>query len=266
MTMSTTTPECGDDRRSGPMCRPLGRAGACLIGLAAATMVCGPRVAAAGDGNGSFTIYLQQSFPKQTRTNDQIKQINGMFGVDFDTWDDVANLSIGGQYFRRIDPRWKVGVEVDYSRGSLTGDATVPTEAGPASLKFEQRYSVYADLLAVTHFLPCTTCERWTPFLFGGLGIGYEKDTTTLKLRNEYLDEGLRVENDGWFPVYTAGIGLDVYLGQARTWYVEVGGAYYWGRLTHKVKAEGSLAPAPEVLADNDTTGPNYWIGVGWRF
>jgi len=28
--------------------------------------------------------------PKQTRTNAQIEQINDTFGVDFDTWDDVA--------------------------------------------------------------------------------------------------------------------------------------------------------------------------------
>jgi hypothetical protein len=30
--------------------------------------------------------------------------------------------------------------------------------------------------------------------------------------------------------------------------------------------ARGSLAPAPEVLADTDSTGPNYWLGVGRRF
>jgi opacity protein-like surface antigen len=220
----------------------------------------------AGDGNSSFTFYVQQSFPKQTRTNDQIKQINGMFGVHFDTWDDVANLSIGGQYFRKVDPNWQVGVEVDYSRGSISGRADVPTEAGEAGLRFEQKYSVYSDLLAVAHYLPCRTCERWTPFIYGGVGIGYEKDTTTLALRNAYIDEGLRVDNDGWFPVYTVGVGLDVYLSRARTLYVEAGGAYYWGRLTHKVKAEGALAPAPEVLADNDTTGPNIWVGIGWRF
>jgi hypothetical protein len=213
-----------------------------------------------------FTVYLQQAFPKQTNTNEQIEQINEMFGVDFDTWDDVANLSIGGKFFAQVSPYWLVGAEVDYSRGGIEGSATVMTEAGPASLEFEQKYSIYTDLLAVAHFLPCPNCTSVTPFVLLGGGIGYEEDTTTLTLRNEYLDEGLRVENDGFFPVWTVGVGCDIFLSRRRSWYLDVGVAYYWGRLTHMVPAEGSLAPAPEVEADSDTTGPNYWIGFGKRF
>lgn len=213
-----------------------------------------------------FTVYLQQSFPKQTNTNKQIQQINDTFGVHFEDWGDVANLNLGLQLFRQVSPYWKVGGQVDYSRGSISGKATIDTEAGPARLAFEQKYSVYADVYAVAHFLPCPDCERVIPFVYGGVGIAYEKDQTTLTLRNDYIDEGLKVDNDGTFPSYSVGIGADIPFGADRSWYAEVGGAYVWARLKHMVDAHGSLAPAPRVEADTDSTGPNYWIGIGRRF
>ena len=214
----------------------------------------------------SLVVYLQQAFPKQTNTNKQIEYINDTFGVDFDTWDDIANLSLGAKLFKHVSPHWQLGLEVDYSRGGIDGAADVPTEAGPARLKFEQTYSIYADLLAVAHYLPCTSCTSVVPFVLGGVGVGYEKDTTTLTLRNEYIDQWLRIENDGSFPVYTLGVGFNFFFGVEQTWYLEAGGAYYWGRLKHDVPAEGPLAPAPEMEADNDTTGPNYWLGIGKRW
>jgi hypothetical protein len=214
----------------------------------------------------NFTFYVQQSFPKQTRTNQQIDQINQMFGTDFDTWDDVVNLSVGGQLFWPVSERWKVGVELDYSRGAIDGTATVATEAGPARLKFEQKYSVFTNVLAVAHFLPCPSCRPLVPFVLAGLGVGYEKDRTTLTLRNDYVDESLRVDNDGTFPVFTVGVGVDAYMFGRSDWYLEAGTAYYWGRLKHHVAAGGSLAPSPQVLADTDSSGPNYWLGIGTRF
>jgi hypothetical protein len=99
-----------------------------------------------------------------------------------------------------------------------------------------------------------------------GAGVAYEKDRTTLTLRNDFLDEGLEVRNDGWFPVATAGLGLNVALSARRTCFLEAGIAYFWGRLEHQVAASGALAPAPEVTADTDSTGPNYWLGFAWRF
>lgn len=210
--------------------------------------------------------YIQQSFPKQTNTNRQIDQINQMFGTDFDTWDDVVNLSAGLQLHRQVSPRWLVGGELDFSTGAIDGSATVPTEAGPARLAFEQKYSVYANLMAAARYFPCDACTQWRPFLYGAAGVAYEKDTTTLTLRNEYVDEGLRVENDGWFPAWTVGVGIDWHAFGDPDWFLELGVAYYWGRLKHNAAAEGSLAPAPEVLADTDSTGPNWWIGVGKRF
>lgn len=218
------------------------------------------------EGNWWLTVYLQQSFPRQTNTNMQIEQINQTFGADFDTWDDVANLSVGGQLFHRVSNHLKIGCEVDYSRGGLEGEATVVTIAGPAGLSFKQKYSMYLNLLGVAHILPCASCERVIPFVLAGGGIGYEKDQTTLNLQNEFLDMSLLVDNDGSFPVATLGVGIDVPFTSGKSWYIEAGGAYYWGRLKHHVPAQGSLAPAPEVLADTDSTGPNYWIGIGKRF
>ena len=232
--------------------------------VAAAAAVAG--AAQAQTGERAFTLLLQQGFPKQTNTNKQIDQINATFGTDFDTWDDVANLNIGGTMFWRVLPTLQVGFEIDYSQGEISGAATVPTEAGDARLRFKQRYSIYADAMAVAHWLPCERCTTVRPFVLGGLGVGYEKDRTTLTLRNDYLDESLRVDNDGTFPVFTAGVGIDAYVFGNPTWYFQVGGAYYWGRLKHKVAASGSLAPSPTVEADNDTTGPNYWIGIGHTF
>ena len=123
--------------------------------------------------------------------------------------------------------------------------ATVPTEAGPAELSFEQRYNTYFDVYAVTHFLPCPSCTRVVPFIYGGVGIGYEKDRTTLTLRNEFLDEGLRVDNDGWFPTYSAGVGIDVPLSSRDRWYVEFGGAYVWARMTND--GAGDRLPRPRA-------------------
>jgi hypothetical protein len=235
--------------------------------LLACLAVAGSAPASAGDPAPSyFTFYLQQSFPKQTNTNNQIQQINDMFGTNFNDWSDVTNLSIGAQYFKRVSPYWKVGAQLDYSQGSIKGDATIPTEAGPATLSFEQRYNTYFDVYAVAHFLPCPSCTKVVPFIYGGIGYGYEKDKTTLTLQNDYLDENLTVNNDGWFPTYSAGVGIDVPLSSKDTWYLEFGGAYVWARMTNTVPAEGSLAPAPEVTADTDFTGPNYWIGIGLKF
>ena len=232
-----------------------------LLALAAS-----PARAATADGGWSATLYVQEAFPKQTRTNAQIDQINAAFGTSFDTWDDIHNLSLGGKLYRHLAPRWWVGLEADWSAGAISGKATIDTLAGPARVSFEQRYSVYADLMAAGHFLLCDPCRRVEPFVLAGAGVAYEKDRTTLTLRNDFLDEGLLVRNDGWFPVATVGLGLNVPLTARRSSFLEAGVAYFWGRLEHRVPASGSLAPAPEVTADTDSSGPNYWLGFAWRF
>ncbi|HJV38394.1 MAG TPA: outer membrane beta-barrel protein [Geothrix sp.] len=236
-----------------------------LLG-AALLLLTGAPAAAQEAAPWTMTVYLQQSWPKQTETNRQIKDINAATGQSFKTWDDVANLNLGLQLFRDLDPRWKVGLELDYSRGKIDGAATVDTFVGPATLSFEQKYTVYADLLVLAQFRPLGKDRRVIPFLQGGLGLAYEKDRTLLTLRNPVLDETLiRVDNDGWFPMYTLGVGVDVYFSEKRTWYAEAGVSYTWARLKHDVAASGSLAP-PTVTADTDSTGPNVWLGIGRRF
>jgi opacity protein-like surface antigen len=238
-------------------CRPL------LAGLLIACPFAGAQEAASP---WSGVLYLQQSWPKQTEANRQIKDINAAFGSGFKTWDDVANLNLGLQVFRDLDARWKLGLELDYSRGRISGAQTVDTMAGPATLAFEQKYTVYADLMVVAQYSPWGRQGRWIPFLSVGLGVAYDKDRTLLTLRNDLLDETLaQVDNSGWFPILTAGAGVDVYLTERRTWYAEAGLSYSWARLKHQVAASGSLLP-PQVTADTDSTGPNVWLGVGRRF
>lgn len=234
------------------------------VALAIVLALAGAAGAAAAEW--TLNVYLQEAFPKQTRTNAQIAEINGMFGTDFEDWDDIHNLSLGAQLLRDVSPRWRVGLEADWSRGSISGSAEIETEAGPARLEFEQRYSTFADLLAAAHWRPCRDCRRVEPFVLLGAGVAWEEDRTTLTLRNEHLDEDLRVDHDGFYPVATAGIGIDVPLSARRRTFLQFGTAYFWGRLEDTVPMRGSLAPAAEVVADTDSTGPNYWIGVAWRF
>jgi opacity protein-like surface antigen len=238
------------------------RAAACLLVVLSALAAQAQEAA----GPWSATLYLQQSWPRQTETNRQIKEINGTFGSHFETWKDVPNLNLGLQAFRDLSPHWKVGLELDYSSGKIHGTETVDTLAGPATLGFEQKYSTYADLIVLVHYRPLGQAGRWIPFLLAGAGVAYEKDRTRLTLRNAVLDEGLLVDNSGWFPMLTAGAGVDVFLSARRTWYAEAGLSYSWARLKHAVPASGSLAPSPTVTADTDSTGPNAWLGVGRRF
>jgi opacity protein-like surface antigen len=236
------------------------------FGAVIAGLLCSALPALAQAAPWSTTVYLQQSWPKQTETNRQIKEINATFGTSFKTWDDVANLNLGVQVFRDLDRHWKLGVEFDYSRGRISGSSSIETLAGPANLAFEQKYTMYADLLAMAQYRPLGAGGRWVPFLQAGFGVAYEKDETHLTLRNHLLDDALNVENSGWFPMLTAGAGLDVFLNPRRTCYAEFGISYSWARLKHAVPASGSLAPAPTVTADTDSTGPNLWLGIGWRF
>jgi hypothetical protein len=235
--------------------------------LLAVVVLAGATAASAqgADWDGWWNVFVQQSFPKQTNTNEQIEQLNAMFGADLDTWDDVVNLSLGVQRFWKVGTHLRLGAELDLSQGQLDGEETVATEAGPARLKLVQRYSVFANALVAAHYLPCPDC-RVVPFVLAAVGVAYEQDRTTVTLNNTFIYEQLLVDNDGWFPVCTAGVGLDLPFRRGGEWYAILGVAYYWGRLDHNVPASGSLAPAPEVRADTDSTGPNYWVGVGKRF
>ncbi len=96
----------------------------CLLTLACALVAPVPAAAQDAPEPWSAMVYLQQSWPKQTETNRQIKQdINGTLGTSFQTWDDGADLNLGLLVFRAVAPKWKAG--------------------------FEQKYSVHADLQAM---------------------------------------------------------------------------------------------------------------------
>lgn len=258
----------GDDGTATPT---LGRSACALAFVLFVVGAWGVEPAAAlpaaqpSDAGWTLNLYLQEAFPKQTRTNLQIAEINATLGTDFEDWGDIHNLSLGGQLLRRFGPNWKLGVEIDYSQGEVAGAQTVETLAGPARATFEQRYSTFADLLAAAHWLPCPGCRHVEPFVLAAAGVAYEKDRTTLTLRNEFLDESLRVDHDGSYPVATVGVGLDIPLTRRRTTFLQLGTAYFWGRLEEKAAARGTLAPAPEVTADTDSSGPNYWLGLSWR-
>ena len=177
------------------------------------------------DPTWSITGYLQQSWPKQTETNRQIKEdINGGLGTHFQAWEDVPNLNVGLIGLRRLSPGWKVGLELDYSRGRLHGQEAVDLSGyglGPGSVSFEQKYSLYADLLVMAQYRPLGEGGRWVPFLSGGAGLAYEQDATRLGFASSVSAgdyELLRVDNRGWFPMLTAGLGLDAYLSDRRDW------------------------------------------------
>jgi hypothetical protein len=233
----------------------------------------GPLGAQSAGPEWSLTGYLQQSWPRQTETNRQIKvDINGGLGTHFKTWDDVANLNVGVIGLRQVAPGWRLGVQVDYSQGKLHGQEPVDLSAlglGPGSVRFEQRYGTYADLLAMVHYRPWGEAGRWAPFLLAGAGFAYEQDTTQLRFTSDSGGgevELLRVENHGWFPMLTAGVGLDVFLSDRRDWFAQIGVSQSWARLRRDAAAAGLLAPGPTVKADTDSTGPNAWLGLGTRF
>jgi opacity protein-like surface antigen len=222
--------------------------------------------AQAADPGWSALVFLQQSWPKQTETNRQIREINQTFGSGFQTWEDVANLNLGMQLVRQVHPRWRLGGQVDYSQGRIHGAQSVDTLAGPAALAFEQKYTIYADAIGLAQYLPLGSTGRWIPFLQAGVGLAYERDRTRLTLKNAFLDETLAVDNSGWFPLYTVGLGVDGFLTEHRRWFAEAGVSYTWSRLRHTAPATGTLAPSPTVTADTDSTGLNLWLGLGRRF
>lgn len=239
---------------------PLVILSAALLAALAPTAQAGPA------GSREFAVYVQQAWPKQTTTNRQIRDINRTLGTGFEDWGDIPNLSVGAQAWWPVATGLQLGAQVDFGAGAIEGAERVPTEAGIAKATFEQRYDIYADLYGVAKWKPWADLERLQPFLYGGIGVAYESDTTTLRLRNDLIDSRLRVKNDGWFPTYTAGFGVDIPFTATRHWHFEVGVAYVWARMKHHVPATGDLAPAPEVVADTDLTGPNYWLGFGRSF
>jgi hypothetical protein len=223
------------------------------------------------DHGWSLAGYVQQSWPKQTETNRQIKdEINGALGTNFKTWADVANINLGAVGMKKLAPHWNLGFEADWSAGQISGTESVADFGfGPGEVAFKQRYSTYADLQLMTQFRPLGCSGRWDPFLAAAVGLAYDKDYTTLTFAGAGGGPSallLRVDNHGFFPILNCGIGVDYFLSSSRVWFIEAEAGYSWCRLKHQAQAAGLEAPAPRVTADSDSTGPNVLLGVGCHF
>jgi hypothetical protein len=219
----------------------------------------------------SVTGYLEQSWPKQTTTNRQIRQdINGAYGTHFETWDDVPNLNLGVIVLKKVAPKWKVGLDADWSMGSISGTEYLQNSSiGPGSLAFKEKYMTYADLQAIVQVRPLGEEGRVVPYLSAAAGVAYDRDATTIDFTSS-LDgttyKMLRVDNHGFFPVLNLGVGMDVFLSARREWYVEAQAGYCWARLKRDAPASGLAATGTTATDDTDDTGPNVQIGIGRRF
>jgi hypothetical protein len=220
----------------------------------------------------SMAGYLQQGWPKNTNTNQQIRDnINAPFGTHFETWDDVPNVNLGLLALRTVAPKWKVGLEADWSSGSIGGTQQAQDFGlGPGSVYLKEKYQTYADLQVLVQVRPFGDEGRVVPFLSTAGGLAYDNDSTTIRFMSSSgggTTDLLRVTNHGFFPVLNVGIGMDVFLSGKRLWFVETQLGYTWARLTRNAPASGPGANGqPTVKDDTDDTGPNVLLGVGRRF
>jgi hypothetical protein len=215
--------------------------------------------------------YLQQGWAKNTNTNQQIHdQVNGSLGTHYETWADVPNVNLGVLALRSVSPKWKVGLEADWSSGSIGGTQSGQNDMlGSGSVYFQEKYKTYADLQILVQVRPFGEQGRVVPFLSAASGIAYDNDTTTLRFTSSQGGdpmELLHVNNHGWFPVLNLGIGMDVFLSAKRAWFLETQLAYTWARLKRNAPASGLVASGPTVVDDTDDTGPNVLLGLGRRF
>jgi hypothetical protein len=214
--------------------------------------------------NWNVVGYFQQSFPKQTKTNDQIDDLNSQFGTGFPTWDDTLNGNIGVFVLRTITRKLSAGVQFDYSAGRIGGREVVVTDLGDADIEFEQRYHHYIDLMGAVRYNFREDGNRLVPFLYGAAGVAHERDTSQLTIRNQFLDENLSVENSMAMPLGSVGAGVDLMFENG--FFIEGMGSYTWGNKTKVVRAQGSLRSGDTIEANSQLTGPNYSIGVGKTF
>ncbi|MDR3673651.1 MAG: hypothetical protein P4L36_22600 [Holophaga sp.] len=220
----------------------------------------------------SIAGYLQQGWPKNTNTNRQIHDdINTPFGTHFETWKDVPNVNLGILALRKVAPKWKVGLEGDWSSGSIGGTQTAQDFGyGPGSIYLKEKYQTYADLQVLVQMRPFGEEGRVVPFLSAAGGLAYDNDSTTIKFISSAgggTTDLLRVTNHGFFPILNLGIGMDIFLSARRAWFVETQLAYTWARLSRNAPASGPGANGqPTVRDDTDDTGPNILLGIGRRF
>jgi hypothetical protein len=237
--------------------------GIALLALATAL----PAAAQLTTGERWLTVRFQRSWPDQGRTNDLIEQINEDFGADFDTWDDENVGHLGVSAVWRTTRHLRVGVDVDYYRGSLENSAQVPVAGGgTATLELDHKYTALFETTAVAQYMPWPALDPALPFLFAGVGFGYAKDRLTLRLGDQEELASATVHQNGFFPLFSIGAGVDLTLFRSPDWYLQAGAAYAWGSLETSAPVEGELAPGATATIGTDVRGPRVWLGVGSRF
>jgi len=120
--------------------------------------------------------------------------------------------------------------------------------------------------MVAAHYFPCRSCERVKPFFLMAAGAAYEKDRTTLTLTNDYLDESLRVDNDGWFPAATAGVGVEITLVRRPRLVPGGGGRLLLGPPRAPRAGRGLARAGAPKCCPTTIDRTNYWIGIGRRF
>jgi hypothetical protein len=214
-----------------------------------------------------LTLRLQRSWPDQGRTNELIALINQEFGTDFEDWNDQNVAQLGLSALWRTSRRIRVGIDVDYSRGALENSSQVPVEGGgTVQFELDHKYTALFEVMAVAQFTPWPAMDPAQPFFFAGAGLGYAKDRLTLRLGSQEELARATVHQDGAFPLFAIGAGVDLSLFRSPDWYLQAGAAYAWGSLETSAPIEGELAAGGTAVVATDVQGPRVWLGVGSRF
>lgn len=237
--------------------------GIALLALLAAL----PAAAQLTTGERWLTLRLQRSWPDQGGTNDLIELINGQFDTELEDWDDQNVGHLGVSAVWRTARRLRIGIDLDYSRGALENSAQVPVEGGgTVTLELDHKYTALFEVMAVAQFMPWPALDPALPFFFAGAGVGYAKDRLTLRLGDQEELASATVHQDGFFPLFSIGAGVDVALFRNPDWYLQAGAAYAWGSLETLAPVEGDLFPGAEAVVETNVRGPRLWLGVGSRF
>ena len=226
-----------------------------------------PAAAQLTTGERWLTVRFQRSWPDQGRTNDLIAQINDDFGAAFDDWNDENVGHVGVSAVWRTTRLLRVGVDVAYFRGALQNSYQVATPGGgTAALELDHKYTALFETMAVAHYMPWPAMDPALPFAFAGIGFGYAKDRLTLRLGDQDELASATVHQNGFFPLFSIGAGVDLTLFRSPDWYLQAGAAYAWGSLETSAPVEGDLAPGATATIETNVRGPRVWLGVGSRF
>jgi hypothetical protein len=201
-----------------------------------------------------------------TAANDQIRDINGIFGTSLSNWNSAANAGFGIGVWRPLRPRVAAGVQLEFNRTTLDGTQQVGPVGNGQRLTFSGRHGSNLQLRAALEYRPCLLCRTAVPFLRVEFGAAYLRDERTLTLATNGSPSSVSARASGVVPASSIGVGLDTPLGVTDAWRVEFGGAYAWVKLRKTVPTSGPLLGMSEVEIESELTGPSAWIGLSYRF